>query len=184
MNARYILTVSDPTLSTTSSGSITFPLDLLIFEPSGPIIRPLFNLFWYGSDSVTAPRSKSTFWKKREYSKCKVVCSEPPKYWLIGIQIFCFSFEENSVSFWESRYRKKYQDESTNVSIVSTSGVQPSPKTFSVLSFNSLDLASGASPVGLKSTSSGKVQGKFSSGTGFGLPSGSKTIGMGVPQYL
>jgi len=56
--------------------------------------------------------------------------------------------------------------------MVSTSGVQPFPKRFSVLSKSSFDFAKGASPVGIKSTSVGSFQGKFSSPTNLASPSG------------
>jgi hypothetical protein len=74
--------------------------------------------------------------------------------------------------FFGSQYLKKYQEESTKVSIVSTSGVQPFPNIFSVLSKSSLEFFNGASPVGIKSTSVGKIQGKFSSPTNFASPVG------------
>ena len=66
---------------------------------------------------------------------------------------------------------------------MSTSGVQPLPNIFSVLSNNSLEFESGATPVGTKSTSVGNSQGKFSAPTNFATPDGEYTIGMGVPQY-
>ncbi len=38
--------------------------------------------------------SRSTFVKKRLYSRCKIACSMPPMYWSTGIQRFTRS-EEN-----------------------------------------------------------------------------------------
>ena len=80
--------------------------------------------------------------------------------------------EQNSLSLCASGYLKKYHEESTKVSIVSYSGTQPSPKIFSVLSFNSFESANGEIPVGLKSTSVGSNQGRYSLGINLTSPSG------------
>src|SRR3989344_9538939 len=160
MKAKYIFTVSDPTLSTCSSGSTTLPLLLLIFCPSGPNIRLRFILSTKGSASFTNPKSKRTLWKNREYKRCMVVCSAPPEYRFTGIHFLNTSLYLE-IGNWKLEipriiYARKYHDESTNVSMVSYSGRHPLPNNSSTLSLNSFDVARGGSPVGLKSTSSGR----------------------------
>src|SRR3989344_5554461 len=114
-------TVSAPKRATTSSGSITLPRDLLIFWPSGPRMSERFMRRVYGSFSATSPRSKSALCQKRLYKTCIVVCSAPPEYRSIGIQFAIFLASANFFLFLGSAYRKKYHDESTNVSSVSVS---------------------------------------------------------------
>src|SRR3989344_2008194 len=76
--------------------------------------------------------------------------------------------------FLSRKYRRKYHEESTNVSIVSTSRLA-SPPQFGHLTFTqSLAVAKGGLPRGAKSTSYGSSTGKSFSGTGmiaYSLPS-------------
>ena len=67
------------------------------------------------------PRSASALVKKRAYIRCRMACSTPPMYWSTGIQRGDRVCENGASAFHGSQKRRKYHDESTNVSIVSVS---------------------------------------------------------------
>ena len=76
----------------------------------------------------------------------------------------------------------KYQFESIKVSIVSVSRFAGPPHFGHIVFTNASCLASGESPVGLSSASSGSSTGSWSAGTGTMPSFGQCTIGIGVPQ--
>src|SRR4249920_4124258 len=81
------------------------------------------------------------------------------------------------------QYRKKYQDESTNVSMVSVSR-RASPPHVGHATFDQVGCrASGDSPPGWKSTSSGSRTGSSSSGTATSPHVSQWMMGIGAPQY-
>src|SRR5690606_3706971 len=86
INISYILKVSAPNSLTISSGLMTLPLDLDIFSLLSPCIMPWEVLFLYGSGVFTTPMSYRNLCQKREYRRCRVVCSIPPLYQSTGIQ--------------------------------------------------------------------------------------------------
>src|SRR3989344_2342967 len=63
-----------------SSGLITFPRDLDILTPPSPKIIPCEVRFMYGSFVGTSFKSYKNLCQKREYKRCRVVCSFPPLY--------------------------------------------------------------------------------------------------------
>src|SRR5215217_9760125 len=67
------------------------------------------------------PMSYSTLVKKRLYIRCRTACSLPPTYWYVGIQRRAASGSNGPSVYSGEMYRRKYQDESTKVSIVSVS---------------------------------------------------------------
>ena len=67
--------------------------------------------------------SYSAFVKNRQYNRCRIACSTPPVYWFAGIHRSTSSRRNGPPSYPGEQYRKKYQLESTNVSIVSVSRV-------------------------------------------------------------
>src|SRR3989344_3041421 len=146
INAKYIRTVSAPSSLTILSGSTTLPRLLLIFCPSGPKMSPRFILTKYGSSQETSPRSFMAFIQNLEYNKCMVVCSAPPEYLATGIHFFIFARDAKTFLFFGSVYRKKYHDESTNVSMVSVSRSAEPPHFghFAFIHFSAL--ASGDLP--------------------------------------
>ena len=80
------------------------------------------------------------------------------------------------------RNAMKYQEESTNVSIVSVSRLASAPHTGHLQFKNSSHLFYGLpEPSGIKSV--GKTTGRSFSGTGTGPQCGQWMIGIGVPQY-
>ncbi len=74
--------------------------------------------------------------------------------------------ETGASSFQASQKRRKYQDESTNVSMVSVSRTAGPPQVGQVVLRKPSCRRSGDSPVGRNSTSSGASTGSWSSGTG------------------
>src|SRR5438477_2390799 len=143
---------------------------------------PWFSNRWNGSVNVTKPRSYSTLVKNREYKRCRIACSIPPVYWSAGIHRSTASWS-NALSGSSLQYRRKYQEESTNVSMVSVSRRAAPPHFGHVVFTNPSCFASGDSPCGEKSTSSGSSTGSSSSGTGTSPHDGQCTIGIGHPQY-
>ena len=76
---------SAPSRATRSSGATPLPSDFDIAWPprvTMPCVKSRVN----GSVASTSPASCRTFWKKREYSRCRIACSMPPVYWSTGIQ--------------------------------------------------------------------------------------------------
>jgi len=86
-------------------------------------------------------------------------------------------------SFLGSQNRKKYHDESTNVSIVSVSRFAGPPHFQQVAFTNSGICASGESPRPLNSAVFGSTMGRSSSRTGTMPHLSQYRMGMGVPQY-
>ena len=111
-----------------------------------------------------------------------MACSMPPMYWSTGIQWRAMSWSKGTSGLQGSVNRRKYHDESTNVSMVSVSRVAGPPHTGHLVFRNSALVASGERPVGRNSTSSGASTGSWSTGTGTMPCSGQYTIGMGHPQ--
>src|SRR6202049_4805856 len=104
-----------------------------------------------------------------------MACSSPPVYWSTGIQWFASSESNGCVSSFGLAYRRKYQDESTKVSMVSYSRRASRPDFGHVVRQKS-----GFSDRGLYSF--GSRTGSWSFGTET-MPSTSQyTIGIGAPQ--
>src|SRR3989344_41597 len=147
-------------------------------------MRERFMRRVYGSISATSPRSKSALCQKRLYKTCIVVCSAPPEYRSTGIQFAIFFASANFFLFFGSTYRKKYHDESTNVSSVSVSR-SALPLHFGhftcthFFAFASGDLPR---PSGRESFISGSLTGRSLSGTGCAPHFGQWMIGIGTPQ--
>ncbi len=120
--------------------------------------------------------------KKRPYMRCRIACSIPPMYWSTGMKCFAASGSNGLSSFQGSQNRRKYQDESTNVSIVSVSrSAGPSHKG-QVVWRKVGCRAKGDSPVGRNSTSSGARIGRRSGRSPTAPWVGQYTTGMGHPQ--
>src|SRR3989442_3509330 len=81
------------------------------------------------SSTFTSPRSRTALVKEPAYSRCRTACSIPPMYWSTAIHRSAFSGSTGRVVSWGEQYRRKYQDESTKVSIVSVSR-RPGPLHF------------------------------------------------------
>ena len=95
-----------------------------------------------------------------------MACSMPPMYWSTGIQrSAAFSSTGAAVSHG-SQKRRKYQDESTNVSIVSVSRCARWPQRGQVVHRKASSFRSGDSPVGRNWTSSGNRTGRSLFGQG------------------
>src|SRR5436190_16510178 len=92
------------------------------------------------------------------------------------------SLEKASRSLWGEVYRRKYHDESTNVSMVSVSRLAGPPHTGHFTLTHSGTCASGESPRPVKVVIVGSLTGSSAYGTGT-TPSFSQcTTGIGVPQ--
>src|SRR6202795_58188 len=111
-----------------------------------------------------------------------MACSIPPMYWSIGNQYRTTAGSNGARSLRGSVYRKKYQEESTNVSIVSVSRRAGPPHFGHVVFTNSGVAASGDPPSPVSLAFSGKITGSSLSGTAT-IPSFAQyTTGIGVPQ--
>src|SRR5678815_585348 len=95
-----------------------------------------------------------------------MACSTPPMYWFTGNHRFTADESNGAVSSFGFRKRRKYQLESTNVSIVSVSRRAFPPHFGHDVSRKFSFERSGDSPVGLNSTWSGSRMGSSDSGTG------------------
>src|ERR1700678_1499930 len=95
-----------------------------------------------------------------------MACSMPPMYWPTGIQRSAASLSTGASVSQGSQKRRKYQDESTNVSIVSVSRSAGLPQIGHVVHRNAGSKRKGDSPVGKNSTSSGSSNGRSLSGKG------------------
>ena len=111
-----------------------------------------------------------------------MACSIPPVYWWTGIHRSTSSRWKAESSAHGEQYRRKYQDESTKVSMVSVSRFAGPPHLGHETLTNSLCFASGDTPDGVKSTSSGSSTGRSASGTPTSPHVGQWMIGMGQPQ--
>src|SRR6478609_9335764 len=161
-------TASTPYLSSCSPRSTPLPSDLLMALP------PLSTWPWLsralnGSSASIMPRSWMTLVKKRAYSRCRMACSTPPTYWPTGIQSLILAGSNGPSVYCGETKRRKYQDESTKVSMVSVSRLAgPWQLGHSTLTQASA-AASGDVPFGDRSSPrrfSGRVTGSCSSGTG------------------
>src|SRR5215510_13070331 len=105
----------------------------------------------------------------------------PPMYWSTGSHSSTILRSVGAVLIHGSVNRAKYQDESTNVSIVSVSR-RAGPEHFGHLTFFQVGWRSSGFPGLSKLTSSGSVTGKSFSGTGTAPQRSQWMIGMGQPQ--
>src|ERR1035438_7628248 len=112
-----------------------------------------------------------------------MACSTPPMYCSIGNQRAIAAVSKGALSQCGDTYRKKYQEESTNVSMVSVSRSAAVPHFGHVTFRNAALLRNGDSPVPVILTSSGSTTGNCASGTGTMPHEGQWIIGIGVPQY-
>src|SRR2546423_5512859 len=108
--------------------------------------------------------------------------SRPPMYWSTDIQRAATSGSNGWSGDHGSQKRRKYQDESTKVSMVSVSRSAGPPQAGHVVWRNPSWCFRGDSPVGRNSTSSGSSTGSSSSGTATMPSVGQYTTGMGQPQ--
>ena len=136
-----------------------------------------------GSFDVTKPKSLKTLWKNLAYNKCITACSTPPIYWFTGAHLSTIFLSKGKFIFLGSQYLKKYQDESTNVSIVSVSLLAFPWQQGQVASLNCLDVSRGF-PLPENSISSGNITGRFSSFSKTSPHFSQYKTGIGVPQYL
>src|SRR6185295_9960156 len=90
----------------------------------------------------------------------------PPMYWSTGVHRAVMLESNGRFSLRGSQYRKKYHDESTNVSIVSVSRRAGRSHFGHVVFTNPATPTSGDSPVPVKSAVSGNSTGNWSIGTG------------------
>src|SRR2546428_7076478 len=178
MNRR---SVSAPYFATYSSGVCTLPRDFDILRPPKMIV-PWFCRRSAGSSNHSSPRSRSALQTKRMYSRCRIACSIPPVYCATGSQRRPTALFMNPGSIFGPRYRYMYQDESTNVSIVSLSRFAGFPQRGQVVFTNDATGASAEPPRPVNSTSRGSTIGSWSYGTGTWPQESQYTIGIGVPQ--
>src|SRR3954471_22534061 len=111
-----------------------------------------------------------------------MACSMPPMYWSTGIHLAAAAWLNGSSVAHGSQKRRKYQDESTKVSIVSVSRRAGPPHFGHVVFTQSSAAASGDLPFGAKSLMSGSSTGSWSSGKGMRPSVSQYTIGIGQPQ--
>src|SRR5450830_109628 len=119
-NAIVSRIASTPNSSSVSESGTMLPRDLLIADPS-ICTMPWLSSRVKGSEKSTRSMSFRTLVKKRAYSRCRIACVTPPTYWSTGAQALASAGSNATSSRRGDRYRKKYQDESTKVSIVSVS---------------------------------------------------------------
>src|SRR5581483_12404646 len=110
-----------------------------------------------------------------------MACSMPPMYWSTGIQCSTGSAPNGTSVDHGSQKRRKYHDESTNVSMVSDSRTAGPPHAGQVVLRKPSWNVSGDSPVGRNSTSSGASTGSWSWGTGTMPWVSQYTTGIGQP---
>src|SRR3954453_18377047 len=130
------------------------------------------------------PMSCSTLVKNREYSRCRIACSTPPTYSSTGSQRRTRSASKAAFSSVDDGERRKYHDESTNVSIVSVSRVASPPHDGHFTVTQSVALSSGDRPPSGRSSYPlrGSSTGRSSSGTATSPQPLQCTIGIGQPQ--
>src|SRR5262249_60207774 len=100
-----------------------------------------------------------------------------------AIQYAAGAGSNGSSSLRGSQKRRKYQEESTNVSIVSVSRRAGPPQTGHFTLTHSGTCASGESPRPVNVVTVGSFTGKSAYGTPTAPSFGQCTIGIGVPQY-
>src|SRR5713101_450955 len=104
-----------------------------------------------GSVKSTIPMSYRNLVKNRLYSRCRIACSTPPTYRSMGHQRRTAATSNGPPAYLGEQYRRKYQDESTKVSIVSVSR-RAGPSHFGHVVFTqSVAAASGEIPCGARS---------------------------------
>src|SRR5437762_6595529 len=109
-----------------------------------------------------------------------MACSIPPMYWSTAIQYFARA--STMLFFWSGQAkRRKYQDESTKVSMVSVSRFAGLPH-FGHLQFTNDGVLASGLPVPSGTRFSGSTTERTLSGTGTSPLPSQWTIGMGVPQ--
>src|SRR3954469_16641722 len=104
----------------------------------------------------------------------------PPIYWSTAIQWFAIFGSVGAVASHGSVKRMKYQEESTNVSMVSVSR-RAGPEHFGHLTFFHAGCRSSGLPGVSKETSSGSVTGRSLAGTGTVPHLSQWMIGIGQP---
>src|SRR5450759_5339514 len=87
-------------------------------------------------------------------------------YWFIGAQRAAIEGSNGRAAFFGSRYRMKYHDESTNVSMVSVSRRPGPPQRGQAARRNASTFSSGFPPLPVKGASGGRITGRSFSGTG------------------
>src|SRR5690625_1785806 len=95
--------------------------------------------------------SFKTLVKKRAYSRCKIACSTPPTYWSTGAQRLASCGSKACSSLRGDRYRRKYHEESKNVSIVSASRLAGPEHRGQLVFTQSLAAPRGEVPFGFRS---------------------------------
>src|SRR5208282_2942579 len=137
-----------------------------------------------GSVKFSRPMSYRTLVKNLLYSRCKMACSTPPTYMSTGAHRRTSAGSNGPPAYSGEQYRNMYQDESTNVSMVSVSRLAGPPQAGQGTFTQSSAAASGDTPLGTRSwpRRSGSTTGSWSSGTGTSPQDGQCTIGIGVPQ--
>ncbi len=182
-NAIVRRTASTPCSSSWSDRRTMLPLDLLIAEPSMRTM-PWFSNRANGSSKGRYPMSCSTLVMNRAYSRCRIAWVTPPTYWSMGPHCAMRSLSKGWVSSFGETNRRKYQDESTNVSMVSGSRRAGVPSTGLGTFTHSSAAPRGDVPLGVRFSPSlgGSSTGSWSSGTGTS-PVAVCTTGIGVPQY-
>src|SRR5262245_3837917 len=106
----------------------------------------------------------------------------PPMYWSTGIQYSAADRSNIPCSYVGEQYRRKYQDDSTKVSMVSVSRRALPPHLGQEAWTKLATSASGEPPLPLICTSRGSTTGKRSSASGT-IPHRSQyRTGMGAPQ--
>ena len=128
-----------------------FFLDLDIFTPFF-VIMPCVKSRSNGSENEMSFMSRSTFTMNREYRRCRIACSTPPIYWFTGSHRFTAGVSNGLFESVGLRKRRKYQLESTKVSMVSVSRRAVPPHFGHFARRNFSFVRSGDSPVGLNST--------------------------------
>src|SRR5262249_26822562 len=125
-----------------------------------------------------------TLIKNREYIRCRMACSTPPTYRSTGAQRRTASTSNGPCRYPGEQYRRKYQEESTKVSMVSVSRRAAPPHLGHSVLTQSSAAASGETPLGARSCPrrSGSTTGSCSSGTGTSPQPSQYTIGIGAPQ--
>src|ERR687886_441396 len=172
---------STPCADSSSDSRTRLPRDLLIAEPSMTTM-PWFSSRVNGSVNETIPMSYRTLVKNRAYSRCRIACVMPPTYWSTGSHFSTSATSNGTSSRPTEQYRRKYQDESTNVSIVSVSRSAGPPQRGQSTLTQSVAAPSGEVPLGCRSSPAlgGSVTGSWSSGTGTSPSTGQWMIGIGV----
>ena len=103
-------------------------------------------------------------------------------YCVTGAQRRTIEGSNGACAFFGSRYLRKYQDESTNVSIVSVSRRAGPPHVGHVVRTNDSTFSRGFPPCPVKGASGGRTTGSSLSGTGTQPSFSQRIIGIGVPQ--